>query len=226
MQARGPRGATDFLSDAPFMRVDAGPDRAFYATPRFVDHIDRAAIAEIGQLYVRLIAPGRRILDLMTSWHSHLDARLEPAGVIGLGMNREELDANPLLTERVVHDLNQEPRLPFDDAIFDAVVCTVSVEYLTRPFEVLREVARVLVPGGLVVLTVSNRWFPPKVIRIWQELHPFERMGLLLEYLRESGGFADLQTWSLRGVPRPPDDTYADRLAESDPIFAVWGVRS
>jgi SAM-dependent methyltransferase/FKBP-type peptidyl-prolyl cis-trans isomerase 2 len=225
MQARGAQGATDFWSDEPFSRLDAGPDSAFYAIPRLVDHLDRAAIGEISGLYARLIPPRRRILDLMTSWHSHLAPCLEPLQVVGLGMNRDELEANPVLTERIVHDLNHAPRLPFDDAAFDAVVCTVSVEYLTRPFEVLAEVRRVLAPGGLVVLTVSNRWFPPKVVRIWQELHAFERMALMLEYLRRAEGFGDLQTWSLRGVPRPTDDKYADRLAESDPVFAVWGTR-
>jgi hypothetical protein len=63
------------------------------------------------------------------------------------------------------------------------------------------------------------------VIRIWQELHAFERIGLVLEYLRESGCFGRLETWSLRGLPRPQDDQYADRLAESDPVYAVWGTR-
>ncbi|WP_040731910.1 methyltransferase domain-containing protein [Thiocapsa marina] len=225
MQARWRGQATDFWSDDPFARPDPRPDADFYASPRLVDHLDRTAIAEIGGLYGRLIPAGAHILDLMTSWHSHLPPGLEPAAVTGLGMNRSELDANPVLTARVVHDLNRDPTLPFGDADFSAVICTVSVEYLTRPFEVFREVARVLKPGGRCILTFSNRWFPPKVIRIWQELHAFERLALVLDYLRESGRFGRLETFSLRGLPRPTDDRYAGRLAESDPVFAVWGTR-
>ncbi|HSO81969.1 methyltransferase domain-containing protein [Thiocapsa sp.] len=225
MQARWRGQATDFWSDDPFARPDPRPDEEFYAAPRLVDHLDRTAIAEISALYGRLIPAGARILDLMTSWHSHLPRALEPAAVAGLGMNMAELEANPVLTKRVVRDLNCDPTLPFADADFSAVICTVSVEYLIRPFEVFREIARVLQPGGRVILTFSNRWFPPKVIRIWQELHAFERLALVLDYLRESGRFGQLETFSLRGLPRPADDTYAGRLAESDPVYAVWGTR-
>jgi SAM-dependent methyltransferase len=226
MQARWRGQPTDFWADEPFVRLDESDDAAFYAHPRLVDHLDRAAIAELTAHYARLIpAAGSRVLDLMTSWHSHLDPDLKLESVIGLGMNQVELEANPVLTERLVHDLNRDSSLPFGDGHFSTVVCTVSVEYLIRPFEVFREIARVLEPGGRVIVSFSNRWFPPKVIRIWQELHAFERLALVLEYLRESSCFGHLETWSLRGIPRPPEDKYAERLAESDPVYAVWGTR-
>lgn len=225
MQARWRGQPTDFWSDAPFYPQDGRPDAQFYAGPRLVDHIDRTAIGEVSALYGRLIPKGARVLDLMASWHSHLPSELDPAAFTGLGMNRQELDANPALTERVVHDLNLEPTLPFPDAAFDAVVCTVSVEYLTQPFAVFREIARVLAPGGRLIVSFSNRWFPTKAIRLWEGIHEFERPGLVLEYLLESGLFAELETWSLRGLPRPADDKYADRLLRSDPIYAVWGER-
>jgi SAM-dependent methyltransferase len=224
LEANAPR-STDFFADRPFARLDPRPDAGFYAQPRLVDHLDATAMAVIGILYGNLMPRGGRILDLMSSWHSHLPDALAPAAVIGLGMNQAELNANPLLTERLVHDLNQDPRLPIDDASVDGIVSTVSVEYLTRPFEVFRELGRVLRPGGRLCLTFSNRWFPPKVIAIWQLLHEFERMGLVLAYLLESGLFTDLHTWSLRGLPRPADDRYADRLRFSDPVYAVWGSR-
>jgi len=226
MQARWRGRPTDFWSDGPFHRQDPRPDGGFYAGPRLVDHMDRTAIAEVSALYGRLIPTGARILDLMASWHSHLPPVLQPATVAGLGMNRDELDANLVLAERVVQDLNQVAALPFPDAAFDAVVCTVSVEYLTQPFAVFREVARVLVPGGRFVVTFSNRWFPTKVIRLWEGIHEFERPGLVIEYFLESGLFANLETWSLRGMPRPADDKYADRLLHSDPVYAVWGERT
>ena len=225
MQARWRGMPTDFFADAPFARNDPRPDDQFYAKPRLVDHLDRTAIAEISALYGRLIPARARILDLMASWHSHLPGELRPQALVGLGMSAAELRANSMLTGHVVQDLNQEPTLPFGDATFDAVVCTVSVEYLVKPFAVFRELARVLRPGGLAAMTFSNRWFPPKAIRIWTELHEFERLGLVLHYFLESGLYGDLNTWSLRGLPRPAGDTYAGRLALSDPVYAVWGRR-
>ena len=82
-----------------------------------------------------------------------------------------------------------------------------------------------LKPDGRFIVTFSNRWFPPKAIRVWEMLHEYERIGLVLEYFLQSGAFGSLQTWSLRGLPRPADDKYADRLAASDPVYAVCGVR-
>jgi SAM-dependent methyltransferase len=102
----------------------------------------------------------------------------------------------------------------------------VSVEYLIKPQEVFAEVRRVLRPGGRFVVTFSNRWFPPKVIKVWQDVHEFERVGLVMEYFLRDGGFINLQTWSMRGLPRPLDDKYAGRMAQSDPIYAVWGEKA
>jgi SAM-dependent methyltransferase len=226
MQARWRDRATDFWSDLPYVRRDPRPDSEFYARPRLVDHLDRTALSQVTALYARLIPEGARVLDLMSSWHSHLPVGIEPRQVVGLGMNMGELEANPVLGERLVHDLNGEPRLPFDDASFDAVVCTASVEYLTRPLDVFRDVARVLRPGGAFVASFSNRWFPPKAIRIWEGLHEFERPGLVSEYFLESGLFEGLHTWSIRGLPRPRDDKYAGRVATSDPVYAVWAQRT
>ena len=190
-----------------------------------VHHLDAMALTQIEGLYRRLLPKGARILDLMSSWTSHIGADLAPDRVTGLGMNQVELDANRLLAERIVHDLNLDPRLPLPDEAFDAVICTVSVEYLIKPQEVFAEVRRVLRPGGRFVVTFSNRWFPPKVIKVWQDVHELERVGLVMEYFLRDGGFIDLQTWSMRGLPRPLDDKYADRMAKSDPIYAVWGER-
>ncbi len=225
MQARWRGEATDFFSDSPYRRGDPLPDPEFYAKARFADHLDRTALRQVAKLYGRLLPRGARVLDLMASWRSHLDAA-EPARVAGLGLNAAELAANPLLDERAVHDLNAEPRLPFADASFDAAVCTVSVEYLTQPVEVFREVARVLRPGGRFVLAFSNRCFPPKAVQVWEEAHPFERPGLVLEYFHRAGGYAKLATFSLAGLPRPADDKYADRMPYSDPIHAVWGEKA
>jgi SAM-dependent methyltransferase len=159
----------------------------------------------------------------MSSWVSHLPEDFSPQSLIGLGMNEKELKSNTRLSSYYVHDLNADPHLPFDDQSFDAVICTVSVEYLIHPFEVFKEISRVLTPGGVFIVTFSNRWFPPKAIRIWPHLHEFERMGLVLEFFLKSGQYTNLHTYSLRGLPRPSNDKYADQFAYSDPVYAVWG---
>ncbi|MEJ2687160.1 MAG: methyltransferase domain-containing protein [Gammaproteobacteria bacterium] len=222
LQAALPDRDTDFYSGEPFARLDPRADEQFYARARLVQHIDATARAGIGAIYERCLQPGMAVLDLMSSWISHLPESVADLEVTGLGMNREELERNPRLAHHVVHDLNADPHLPFDDKRFDAAVCTVSVEYLTRPLDVFEQLARVLRPGGVFVVTFSERWFPTKVIELWTQLHPFERLGLVLDYFRRAG-FVDLGTESVRGLPRPADDPYADRLAHSDPVYAVWG---
>jgi len=226
MQVRWNGAPTDFFSDNPFARKDEAPDGQFYVQPRFVNHIDDTAIQNISNLYGELLKPGDSVLDLMSSWTSHLPSGMAFQSVTGLGMNAEELKANPVLNDDVVHDLNVNPLLPFEDNTYDASICTVSVEYLTRPFEVFREVNRVLKPGGVFIVSFSNRWFPPKAVNIWQSLHEFERMGLVSEYFLESGKFTNLGTYSMRGMPRPEGDKYYGQYLFSDPVYCVWGYKS
>lgn len=225
MQARWRGQPTDFWQDLPFARADDRPDADFYAQPRMVSHIDRTASSQLARLYRRLLPAGGRVLDLMASWESHLPSPHRLDDIVGLGLNREELAANPVLDSHLVHDLNRQPRLPFGDSGFDAVICSLSVEYLVRPFEVFAEVARVLRPGGRFIVSFSNRWFPPKVTRAWLGMHEFERPGLVMEYFLRDGLFGALETFSIRGLPRPADDSYADRQADADPLYAVWGDR-
>lgn len=231
LTARGPgmqacwRGRpTDFWVDGALEREDPDPDAAFYAEPRLVHHLDATARDQIAGLYAACIPPGARVLDLMGSWESHLDRVQTPAEVVGLGMNAQELAANPVLTAAQVQDLNTHPELPYAFGSFDAVVCTASVEYLMRPEAVFRSIRQVLRPGGVFVVTFSDRCFPTKAVAVWERLYDFERMGLVLDlFLR--AGFSDLATFSLRGLPRPADDPYAGRLEHADPVFAVWGCR-
>jgi len=223
MQVPHPDVATDFYAEDPFARLDERADKLFYHQSRLVQHLDAQVRGQLTELYARFLRPGMRVLDLMSSWDSHLPD-LELA-VTGLGLNAEELDRNPRLVERTVHDLNEQPELPYPDAHFDAVVCTASVEYLVKPKEVFRSVRRVLKSGAPFVLTFSERWFPPKVIAVWPMLHPFERLGLVFDYLVK-GGYLSLGSETARGWPRPEDDKYAGQLADADPLYAVWGMAS
>ncbi|MBU2478639.1 MAG: methyltransferase domain-containing protein [Gammaproteobacteria bacterium] len=226
MQAPLPDVMPDYSSGDVLARLDPREDAVFYQSPRLVQHIDATARAQITEIYSRFLQPGMRVLDLMSSWQSHLPEPLTDLQVTGLGMNAQELAENPRLSESIVHDLNVQPQLPFAAGSFDAVICTVSVEYLVQPIEVFRDIARILKPGAPFILTFSDRWFPTKAIELWSDLHAFERLGLVLDYFRRAGGFVDLGTESLRGLPRPEDDPYADKLAHSDPVFAVWGRRA
>jgi SAM-dependent methyltransferase/FKBP-type peptidyl-prolyl cis-trans isomerase 2 len=225
MQARWNGMPTDFFSDDPFARRDETQDSQFYTKPRLVHHLDQTARELVSDLYGRFVKDEMKVLDLMSSWVSHLPLKVRPAEISGLGMNKFELEQNPVLTDIQIHDLNIDPVLPYKSDSFDVAICTASVEYLTHPLDTFKEVARVLKPGGVFAITFSNRWFPPKIIHIWDQLHEFERMGLVMEYFLDSGAFDNLGTYSMRGLPRPKNDKYAGELLFSDPVYAVWGFR-
>jgi SAM-dependent methyltransferase len=202
------------LPPALFARLDESDDAAFYALPRFVVHIDEATIAALTRWYGEVLAPGSEVLDLMSSWVSHLPepAALPLGRLVGLGMNAEELAANPRLTGWDVVDLNAAPALPYPDASFDAVLCAVSIQYLTRPLEVFAEVARVLRPGGRVAVATSQRCFPTKAIRAFQVLPARDRLALIALYLERAGGFAPAEL-----VDRSPPG--------ADPLWIVTASR-
>lgn len=221
MQAALAAGDTDFPASEPMARDDDRDDALFYQSPRRVDHLDAPARAALTALYRRMLRPGMRVLDLMASWHSHLPDDI-PLVVHGLGMNGDELDDNAKLTAHVVHDLNRAPMLPYPDRHFDAVLCALSIEYLVRPLAVAREVARVLVPGGTCVIAFSDRWFPSKAIRLWRELHAFERMGFVVDLLHRADAFEAFATESLSGLPAP---SATHHRPHADPLFVVSARR-
>ena len=226
MQARWQGSQSDYFSPGAFTRDDETPDSLFYGKPRYVQHIDTTAIELVKNTYGRFLTDDMQVLDLMSSWQSHLPENVNLGRVVGLGLNESELRKNSRLTESVVQDLNLNYKLPFAPNSFDAVICSVSVEYLVDPLAVFSEVGRILRPDGYFILIFSNRWFPTKAINIWKELHEFERMGLVLEYFIRSGVFENLQTYSIRGLPRPHDDKYFPDIWYSDPIYAVWGQKN
>lgn len=213
----------NFGSDS-MARDDDTPDLEFYQKPRFVNHLDTLALSTVESLYGRLIPEGSRVLDLMAGPDSHLAKAKGPEHVAGLGLNREELEANEALAEYVIHDLNAVLRLPFGDNEFDAVVNTVSVDYMTAPVEVFREVARILKPGGLFIVVFSNRMFPPKAVNIWKNMTEKQRVDLVRRYFTLSEHFRIEGYLESTGKPRPEDDKYYDLGIASDPIYAVWGT--
>lgn len=190
-----------------FARDDESPDELFYRTPRLVTHIDDRAIAAVTQLYRECFPPGGAILDLMSSWVSHLPPEVPYRRVVGVGMNAEELARNPRLDEAVVRNLNANPSLPFEVGTFDGAGICVSVQYMTWPVVVLREAGRVLRPGAPLVITYSNRCFPTKAVAIWRALDDAGHGRLVERYLRGAGVWRDIER--LDRSPRGGDPLYA-----------------
>jgi SAM-dependent methyltransferase len=209
-----------------FERDDEADDAAFYTVDRMVPHLDKAALGVVSSIISSLvIEESPEILDLMASWDSHLAEVPKPGRVVGLGMNRNELESNPALDQHVIHDLNHDPVLPFDDETFDVVVNTVSVDYLISPVDVFSDVARVLRPGGLFLVLFSNRFFPEKVVRIWREASPEERQMLVEDLFAACGQLGPTESLVVQGRPRPASDRYAHTGLPSDPVHAVWAEK-
>ena len=201
-----PRGA--------FGKIDAEEDEVFYEPPRLVCHIDEGAIAALTGFYRNLLPPNGVLLDLMSSWVSHLPPEIAYKEVVGHGMNAAELAANPRLNRWFIQNLNRETSLPLGDASLDAAMICVSIQYLQRPIAILREIARILRPGAPLVISFSNRCFWTKAVAIWRALDDDGHAHLVERYLHHAG-FERVET---------------HRLAEwvedvSDPIFAVVGRR-
>lgn len=200
-----------------FDRADETPDSVFYEPDRLVHHIDDGAIAAVGQLYHEFDVTGD-VLDICSSWVSHLPST--PKRLVVLGMNANELAANPIATDTLVHDLNVDPVLPFADATFDAVTCCASVDYLVRPIEVFHEVARVLRPGGVFIVSFSNRCFPSKAIRAWLAADDRQRCAIVATYFASVGRFGPA-TVQLRNPEAPGDPLYAVSAATHEADIEV-----
>lgn len=197
-----------------FRKYDETLDDEFYQSARLVVHIDDPAIAATTALFRELLPPGGAILDLMSSWRSHLPTDVVYSRVAGQGMNATELRQNPQLTEHIVQNLNQHPTLPYKNGEFDGCVVTVSVQYLTQPVAVFREVARVLKPGSPFITVFSNRMFPTKAVAVWQALDDAGHAQLVETYYEQTGQFTDIHTEDRSPSPR-----------RSDPLFATIGYR-
>ena len=213
-------------TDDTFSRLDESDDSLFYSKDRFVSHLDSLALATVERLIGDLIMEKNPvILDLMAGWDSHIPENFRPSRMVGLGLNKNELKENKALSEFVIHDLNQDPGLPFPNNTFDAVINTVSVDYMVKPVQVFREVGRVLNPDGLFLVIFSNRMFPQKAVKIWRESTEEERVILVEEYFKEAGQFEGPAFFASMRKPRPKNDKYAHPGITSDPIYAVYAKK-
>ncbi|KAG6772064.1 hypothetical protein D5086_013085 [Populus alba] len=202
-----------------FQRFDESPDSLFYDAPRFVTHIDDPAIAALTKYYSKVFppsnTPGVCILDMCSSWVSHFPKGYKQYSIVGLGMNEEELKRNPVLTEYAVQDLNLNPKLPFEDNSFDVITNAVSVDYLAKPIDVFKEMCRVLKPGGLAIMSFSNRCFWTKAISIWTSTGDADHVMIVGSYFHYSGGFEPPQAVDIS--PNP---------GRSDPMYVVYSRKA
>jgi SAM-dependent methyltransferase len=185
-------------------KLDPTDDALFYEYPRFVTHVDSSFVGRLTQLYRDRLSPEMRILDLMSSWVSHLPPEVSFAHVEGHGLNQEELAKNPRLDHFFVQNLNQNQRLPLEDQSFDAVLNTVSVQYLQYPEAIFAEIHRILKPKGIAIISFSNRMFYQKAIQAWRDSSDTGRIRLVRSYFASvPAGFDEPEVIAQPALPNP-----------------------
>lgn len=204
-------------------KLDTADDNLFYSYPRFVTHVDEGFIQHLTDLYRNQLQPNTRILDMMSSWVSHLPEEMKFAHVEGHGLNSEELARNPRLDHYFVRNLNENPQLPLQDQDFDAVLNTVSVQYLQYPEAVFTETYRILKPGGVAIVSFSNRMFYEKAIQAWREGSEASRVELVKSYFQSVPGFTSLEV--IAHQKNAPNFLQWLGAGGGDPFYAVIARR-
>jgi hypothetical protein len=242
-------------SPADFKRMDESPDTSFYSDSRFCTHIDDAAIASLRRYYDTVLPRSGRILDLCSSWISHYPQAVENAAiqgeleVVGLGMNNAELKKNQVLHKRILQDLNEDPNIPLtvcdehavsglqsadsvdsESGLLDCTTCVVSLDYLTRPREVLESVRKLTKSGGSCLIIVSSRMFPTKATSAWINRTPEQRLQMVGDYLHFAG-WKDIEIVDIKAgdaANAPAEDQgglqgFMQRMgmSGSDPLWCV-----
>ena len=204
-------------------KLDQTDDTQFYSFPRFVNHVDEGFIDQLTNLYRKRLKPNTRIFDLMSSWVSHLPEEMEFAHVEGHGMNDLELAKNLWLNNYFVQNLNQNPKLPLPDRDFDAVLNAVSVQYLQYPEAIFSEIYRVLKPGGIAIISFSNRMFYQKAIAAWRDGTEMSRVQLVRSYFQSVPGFSKPEVIVRQSTV--PSFLQMLGVGGVDPFYAVMAER-
>lgn len=204
-------------------KLDDSDDTLFYSMPRLVTHVDEGFIDRLTQLYRDRLKPNTRIFDMMSSWVSHLPEEIEFAHVEGHGMNEEELARNSRLDHYFVQNLNQNPKLPLPDEEFDAVLNCVSVQYLQYPDAIFSEIHRILKPGGIAIISFSNRMFYQKAIAAWRDGTEASRVELVKSYFQSIPGFSTPEVVAHQSSV--PSFLQMLGVGGGDPFYAVVAQR-
>lgn len=205
------------------LKLDDTDDKLFYAYPRFVTHVDEGFIQQLTDLYRERLLPNTRILDMMSSWVSHLPDEIQFAHVEGHGLNAEELARNPRLNHYFVQDLNANPALPLADQDFDAVINCVSVQYLQYPEAIFAEIYRILKPGGVAIFSFSNRMFFQKAIQAWRDASESGRLELVKRYFASVPGFSTPEIIARQSAA--PSILQWLGVPGGDPFYAAIAIR-
>jgi SAM-dependent methyltransferase len=200
-------------------KIDPTDDRDFYHQPRLVTHVDGGFIDRLTDLYHDRIAPNARIFDMMSSWVSHLPDDVKYAEVVGHGLNQIELAKNPRFDRYFVQNLNLDLKLPLEDDSFDAVLNTVSVQYLQYPEAIFTEIYRILAPGGIAIFSFSNRMFYQKAIARWRDGTESSRVKLVADYFRSVDGFTEPEV--ITHISDTPEILRWMGIGSGDPFYAV-----
>ncbi len=196
-----------------FKRSNEEDDALFYSSPRFLTYLDEVAIQNLSNVLFKILPSSGIYLDLMSSWHSHFPNELMPTRVIGVGLNSSEMAKNPQLDEYVVQDLNKIPFLPFGNGEMDAVICTISIQYLTKPIEIFAEVNRILKPGGVFVVSFSKSYFSAKAIAAWIATTNEQHIQIVVSYFKHSSNWTQLRKKVF--IPK-----------NSDPLYTIWAYKA
>lgn len=205
-------------------KLDDTDDMEFYSYPRFVTHVDEGFIQQLTDLYRDRLKPNTRILDMMSSWVSHLPEEMKFAHIEGHGLNEEELAQNPRFDGYFVQDLNKNPKLLLPNEDFDAVLNCVSVQYLQYPDAVFAEIYRILKPGGMAIISFSNRMFYQKAIAAWRDSSEASRVELVKSYFTSVPGFSSPEVITRQSSA--PNFLQWMGAGGGDPFYAVIAHRS
>ena len=197
-----------------FHRVDEARDTLFYKVPRLVIHVDQNVSNALTDYFKNNLPQNSKILDLMSSFSSHLPSYLDYSLVCGLGLNEVEMKKNPRLTTCLIHDINTSPTLPFAENVFDNCLVSFSIQYSIKPISLIADIGRILKPGGSCHIAFSNRMFPSKAVAIWRVASDQERLELISHYFEQSDVFNTPRTEQL-----------VKQGKGYDPLYVVKAVR-
>jgi len=195
--------------------------------------LDEEAAEKLRGHFKFYLKPGMSILEFGAAENSYFPNDLELSRHVGVGLNKDLMDENESLTEKLVVDLNTVVpsrdvdsddlrRLAADP--FDAIVMTNTVDFLTNPREVYRTAWHLLKPGGLMMVPFTSKnakeyvaKFERAQVKAWREFSDDQHMWITGSFFQFSAG----EGWErLLGFDISPDSA-KDNL-EDPGLFAAF----
>ena len=205
------------LSVADRSKIDVADDQIFYQHPRYVHHLSDSFRTRLKNLYSNYLLNHYVILDLMSSWVSHLPQGITYKKVIGHGMNEAELSSNQRLDSYWIQNLNQNQNIPIESSSIDAGLVVAGWQYLQYPERVALELSRIIKTDSLLIISFTNRAFWTKAPNIWTHSSEDGRIEYVSRVLTANG-------WRIEKIVK--EKTMEKKFlgiysVESDPFFSV-----